>query len=101
MKTMTGTVTKQDGHYFVVVCPEAPPHLRLLYLAPHQMREAKVGDYVRLAYVETRSSGLWNVAEVLCPECGSRRDGEYGQCVTHGCNDGNHETPEGATKESA
>ena len=64
-KTMVGTVTGMFGRYFVVSCPDAPAHLRDLNLIPQQMMNAKVGDSVRVGYVLTTASGLWNVVEVL------------------------------------
>lgn len=48
-----------------VDCPQAPEHLRVLYLSPWQISSAKVGDRVRLAYRISPSSGLWVVSEVL------------------------------------
>lgn len=63
-KTMNGRVTGTDGRYFVVECPDAPSHLRILNLVPGQMMGANVGDAVVLGYQTTARSGLWNVIEV-------------------------------------
>ena len=62
---MQGTVEAFDLWYFKVACPEAPAHLRVLYLVPGQMKGAKVGDRVELEYQTTARSGLWNVVAVL------------------------------------
>lgn len=64
-KTMVGTVTRQDGQYFVVESPDAPAHLRSLNLVRSQLGRAMVGDRVRLAYQTSASYGLWNVVDVL------------------------------------
>jgi hypothetical protein len=63
--SMLGTITGQDGRYFVVECPDAPEHLRRLDLVKGQLCGGVVGDRVRLAYQTTYSRGLWNVVEVL------------------------------------
>lgn len=64
-KTMDGRVTGRDGHYLIVECPDAAPHLRHLNLTPGQMMGAIVGDQVRLAYQTTSHSGLWNVIAII------------------------------------
>lgn len=64
MKTLTGTVNHASGTYFVIACPDAPLHLRTIYLTPRQMLGATVGDRVTLGYQVTPYAGLWNVVAV-------------------------------------
>jgi len=63
--TLNGRVTGTYNDYFVVKCPLAPSHLQTLYLRSWQVRSAKVGDLVILAYRATASRGDWVVAEIL------------------------------------
>lgn len=60
-----GIVARFDGRYFTIEAPDAPAHLRTLFLVRTQMRGAAVGDSVRLDYRTTARSGLWNVTEVI------------------------------------
>lgn len=62
---MKGKVVGKNGLYFEVDCPDAPAHLKPLFLVPWQMKGAQVGDSVVLEYQVSPSSGLWNVVEVM------------------------------------
>ena len=64
MKVLSGTVIERTGQFFRIDCPDAPEHLKTLYLVPRQMGQAKVGDRVVLEYQSTPSWGLWNVVSV-------------------------------------
>lgn len=64
-KLMSGIVERLDGHYYVIDCPDAPPHLRTLHLVGWQMRGAIVGDHVELEYERTGSGYAWNVKRVV------------------------------------
>mgnify|MGYP001562742970 CR=1 FL=1 len=60
-RQMIGTVTGKKGLFFVVECPDAPAHLRILNLVRGQMSGAVVGDRVTL---ELASCVMWNVIAV-------------------------------------
>jgi len=61
-RELFGTVTKRHGNYFVVECPDAPDHLKVLYLLPREVAGAAIGDAVRLVYITTPSMGAWVVS---------------------------------------
>lgn len=64
MQSIRGTVTGIVNGFFVVECPEAPAHLRVLNLRRWQTWDAQVGDDVELTYQTDHRSGLWNVTAV-------------------------------------
>lgn len=64
-RELVGRVSSFEHGYFKVVCPDAPREFQVHYLLPWQVRSARIGDRVRLAYRTTPSSGLWVVTEVL------------------------------------
>ena len=62
---LTGKITTVTAdNFYVVVCPDAPPHLRTLNLRRSQLAKADLGDDVILEYQVTTHSSLWNVVEV-------------------------------------
>lgn len=64
MKNITGKVIHFAHDYYVIEAPDAPAHLRMIYLRPSQMLGAHAGDEVELEYQTTHHSGLWNVVAV-------------------------------------
>ncbi len=69
-KQMTGRVRLpgegfQAIGYFTVSCPDAPAHLRILYLEGWALRSAKPGDRVELEYRKTGRGSEWVVTQVL------------------------------------
>ena len=63
---LTGRVVGQQGQYFVVVCDVAESsHLRWHDLLRSQLKDANVGDAVRMRYYSDNNRGFWHVTEVI------------------------------------
>jgi len=59
-REMVGAVTNVTDREVTVSTPDVAPHLRTLYL-PRRGKSFDVGDRVRLGYVTTPTSGLWEL----------------------------------------
>ena len=64
----TGVVKEFNGTFFRVETGGGITHLSPLFLLPWQVRSAKTGDRVRLAYRTPGSRGYWVVTEVVHAE---------------------------------
>jgi hypothetical protein len=54
-----------SSNYWQIENRNAPSHLQTFFLINSQMNGAIAGDIVKLEYVGSRSSGLWNVTKIL------------------------------------